>query len=110
MRVEFEKILEIINLTKNISIKYRVVDNDNDIWRWNNWLTNPTGKYLDFGQEPISYSEINLIEIDPLEDKYIGKLVPNKLIDHTKEIKNILNTLKIEFEINETIISINMEL
>ena len=110
MKLRFEKIIEIINLTKNISINYRVVDNDNGIWRWNNWLTNPTGKYLDFGQEPLSYKEIKKIQINPFEDRYIGKLVPNKLIDHTNEITNILDSLKIEFEINGTIITINTEL
>ena len=106
MNIEFDKITEMIKLMKNISVEYRVIDNNNEVWHWNNWLSNPTGQYLDFGLEPKPYRNIEIIEINPFENKYIGKLVPNKLIDHTKEIINIMQTLKIEFEISETLIRI----
>lgn len=109
MSIEFHKIIELIKLTKNTSVKYRIIDIDNEIGCWNDWLSNPTGRYLDYGKKPIPYSEVKKIEIDPVEDKYIGKLVPNKLIDHTKEITNILNSLRIEFKIIGRIITINSE-
>ncbi len=108
MRITFEQILELTTLLKNIPIKYRIKDTKHykGASGWNSWLNNPTRTYLDFGYEPLSYREIREIHINPIEEKYIGKLIPTRLIDHTDKICKVLEKLNIKYKYRDIIILI----
>ncbi len=52
MKTELKKILELREYLKNIEIKYKLISYDEEFKDdWSDWLSNPTGKYLDFGYE-----------------------------------------------------------
>lgn len=59
-------------------------------------LFSPTKNYVEtasFG--PVSFQELEVILINPVEKIYIGKLVKDKVVDHTDEIVNTLSSLGI---------------
>jgi len=86
-----------------------------------NWFYDPSfevskwGAYLNFPAEgyfepqhigPIKINQWKWLEINPIEDIVIGRLVPNKKADHSKEIINYLNENNIPFLKGEKYIKI----
>lgn len=111
MNVEFDKIQELIiafqEFYKDIQVKFRIIDINGNILgnRWTNFMINPTGKYLETS-EPIPYGQVKEVHIDPIESRQIGRLVPNKIIDHTLFICKLLEELKINYSIEDRIFKI----
>jgi hypothetical protein len=60
---------------------------------WNNWLAIPVDGYLDFGLEPLPFSELNSIEIQTYYIKEIGIRVPSQKISVFKELVELLKTI-----------------
>ena len=117
MNTPLEKILNFIELygQKSLGAKFRVQTRSNcdEKYRnyiggsgWNNWLGNPAGTYIDFGYEPTPHRMIKQIQINPMEERNMGKLMPSRVINHTKEICEILEVSKIDYEIRDVLICI----
>jgi hypothetical protein len=74
---------------------------------WSKWIINPSGNYVETEtSEPILISEIDWIEINPIESKRIGKLVADKKIDHSSEICRLLDSLIVEYLMDNGMIRI----
>ncbi len=111
MNVEFCNLLKLFQLLKDLyknnEIKYRILDINGKVnGSWSNWISNSTGKYLDSGFNPTLYDEIKVIQIATIENRYIGKLVANKQIDHSEEVCSIISSLNINHQIKNGIIEV----
>lgn len=73
---------------------------------WNNWIGNPTASYIDFGWEPTPHRMIKQIQINPIEERNMGKLMPSKMINHAKEVCQLLEKLEINYEMQHVLICI----
>lgn len=116
MNTSFDKILKVIELyqKEQFKVKFRIQSKANiEKYKyyikgshWNEWISNPSGEYIDFGLEPILYRAIKQIQINPIEEKEVGKLVPSIFINHTEEVCEFLANLKINYELEGVLICI----
>ncbi|MEO6252016.1 MAG: DUF6678 family protein [Ferruginibacter sp.] len=73
---------------------------------WSTWLGHPSDTYIEAAcQGPYSINDIEWVEINPVEKKRIGKLVPDKEFDHSEEIIRLLYRLSFPYMITDGIIS-----
>ena len=74
---------------------------------WSQWLICPTPGYLEAAEQgPYSMRKIEWIDINPVEFRKPGRLMPVKEIDHSAEIIKMLNDTGIQFSLTEGIIRI----
>lgn len=65
---------------------------------WSNWLIHPSDSYIEVeAQGPYSINDIEWVEIDALEKKHIGKLVPENEVDHSTTIIKMLDYLSFPY-------------
>ena len=102
--------LEIISsILQKIPVKIKVVFKDGSRSDWSNWLTFPSPGYGEIMVHgPFKIIDVNYLEIDAIESKKFGKRIPEKKIDHTMELKKILQEAKINFEQETNILRINL--
>ena len=69
-------------------------------WSWINvWSENSDA--IDIGGEPMSSYEIKALELNCIQYKYIGRLVPDKKIDLTEKIVEFLKNNQYQFSFVE---------
>lgn len=74
---------------------------------WSNWIIKPSDNYFETEmQGPYLDSDIEWIEVNPVEERKEGRLVPVNEINHTNEIVKELEELSIPYMIVEEIIRI----
>ena len=67
----------------------------------------PVESYVEFRQTgPVRISELEWLDINPIERIRIGSRLPDKLSDHTEQIKNHLDKSSIPYIINNKIIRV----
>jgi len=89
----------IISLPKRFGCKCRIETSTSGRSKWDTRDIIPTNGYVELPVHgPVLASDILWFEIDPVERRRVGKLVPDKLIDHTGEIRMELDQLNFEFE------------
>ena len=86
---------------------YRLKINDQPVdAAWSNWLGHPSDTYIEAAaQGPYSIDAIEWIEINPMETKAAGKLMPVKEFDHREEIIKLLDWLSFPYMVTDGIIS-----
>jgi hypothetical protein len=100
------KMWEIVSqLVKNESLRIRVVLRDGTASNWGKFIILPAPGYCEI-DGPVRYGDVEFLEIDSIEYKKIGRLVPDKKIDHSNAIINELNSNSIKFIRNENIFKI----
>ena len=73
---------------------------------WSNWLCHPSDNYIEAEiQGPYPLNDIEWIEINPVEKRKEGKLIPEKEFDHSAAIMRLLEDLSFPFMITGGIIS-----
>ena len=73
---------------------------------WSNWLGHPSDTYIEAAaQGPYCIDAIEWIEINPMETKAAGKLMPVKEFDHREEIIKLLDWLSFPYMVTDGIIS-----
>jgi hypothetical protein len=89
--------------------QYRIKQVNKDLpSNWSKWIINPSGNYVETEtSEPVLISEIDWIEINPIENRRIGKLVADKKIDHSYEIFGLLDDMIVDYLIYNDNIRIN---
>ena len=88
--------------TYNLKIK-----DESPVATWSNWIIKPNENYYETEmQGPYAASIIEWIEVNPIEVRKEGRLVPVKEIDHTDAITKILEDLSIPYMIVEGIIRV----
>ncbi len=74
---------------------------------WSHWLGNPVDNYIEAEtQGPYSIDDIEWIEIDPVEKRVEGKLIPAKEFDHSTAIIKLLEYLSFPFMVTGSIIHV----
>jgi len=78
-----------------------------ELTEWVDYFSIPADNYIEIPfTGPIEISSLKWIEINPIEKKIIGRLVPPKKINHTKELIDSFNSHKIGFTFNGELIKI----
>jgi len=73
---------------------------------WSQWIK-PSDNYFETEKQgPYSTGNIDWIEVNPIEERQQGKLVPVKQINHTDTIVKWLEELAIPYLIVEAIIRV----
>lgn len=73
---------------------------------WSNWLIMPSVGYLESAiQGPYHISDIEWIDINPVEEKTVGRLISAQYIDHSLPILKLLNELGFPSMVVDGIIS-----
>lgn len=74
---------------------------------WSNWIIKPSDNYFETEmQGPYAAGNIEWLEVNPVEERKEGRLVPAKMIDNTNEIVRLLEDLLIPYMIVEEIIRV----
>jgi len=74
---------------------------------WSNWLGHPGDNYIEAEAEgPYSLDDIEWIDINAIEKRAEGKLVPGKEFDHSEEIIKLLEDLSFPFMVTGGVISV----
>lgn len=75
--------------------------------RWSNWLCHPSATYIEAeAQGTYSITDIEWIDINPIEKSTGGGLIPGKELIHSEEIIKLLEELAFPFMVTERIISV----
>jgi hypothetical protein len=97
----------LVKAVEKIPVMVRVVMKDEIKTVWSNWLTFPAEGYGEVkGYGPFLLKDVVYIEIDSTELRNIGRLLPAKEIDHSKELVAALVSSGINFERNLNIFRI----
>ncbi len=69
----------ILSIVKKLSLLVRVVFKKETISKWSNWLAFPSDGYGEIQVTgPFLIREVSYIEVNPIEIRKIGRLVPDK--------------------------------
>lgn len=108
---------------KNLATLKKILDSNNyktrfywfydsgfELTDWGNYFSILDENYIEIPfTGPIENKKLKWIEINPIEEKFIGRLVPSKRIDHTKELIENLNFNKINFNYENEFVKIENE-
>ena len=82
------------------------IKNESAAATWSNWIIKPSDNYIEAEmQGPYSLDEIEWVEINPIESRKEGRLIPGKEFDHSAEIIKLLEELSFPFMVTGQIIS-----
>ena len=88
----FFESIEDLNLVYRIQLK-----NSQDFSIWDHFLIFPVPDYLECRYGIFSEDQIDQIQIDVVEDRYIGRRVVNQQIDHSELLKMKLEFFGLDF-------------
>ena len=105
-----DKIKHIINST-NCSLRFAwFYDSGIELTAWECNFTFPEKGYVEISSTgPIEIHRIKWIEINPVEEKILGRLIPPKKIFHTKQIIDFLEDKGIEYSFDGELIKIDLK-
>jgi len=89
--IDLNEIRKVIKFISEYQLKSRLkLYSNHEPTNWNDWLTEPSKEYFDFGSEPVKFNEVEYVEINCLVNKKTGRLVPNQLLDKGNVIEEHL--------------------
>lgn len=90
---------DLLLFLKGKPFTYRLkIQNESLSSEWSNWLIQPTESYIEAERQgPYAIKEIEWIDINPIEKKRLGRLIPETSVDHTTEVLKILESMEIGF-------------
>jgi hypothetical protein len=93
---------------KKYPVTYRLkIKNEPVVPAWSDWLIQPTDSYIEAAaQGPYAVDAIEWLEINPIETRTEGKIIPANEIDHTEAIIKLLEWLWFPYVIKDGIISL----
>ena len=105
------KAVEVIDaLTSQFSLDTRAKFKQNDTPSKWGWFIIPTTGYVESSAYgPVPSREVEWVEIDPIEQRRIGRLVPPHIIDHTPALLQQLAVHGISAQVVEGRIRITLE-
>jgi len=98
----------LVDFFSKVNCKFKVkLKNIPETNNWDKWFLRPSKSYIEFGQTgPVKISEVEWLDINPIEQIYIGTRVPSKYCDHSDSIKNYLDHYSFKYSIQNKIIRI----
>lgn len=102
---------ELIELLQSLSVRVRVKwCGDSTPSRWDKSVFSPVAGYLETGfLGPVQFADIEWIEIDALERQQLGRLIPEKVIDHSQAISDSLQELELPFVVRAEIFRVKLD-
>ena len=104
-----DQIQLLVDFFREVKCTFKVkLTNETQKGDWDYLFIRPAESYVEFGRTgPVRISEVEWIDINPIENVRIGARVPDKQIDHTKNIKNYLDKNLIHCSVQDKIIRIS---
>ena len=94
---KWNKLIDTIRLWEDWRPSYRYKTVNNYISHWDvEW----------YHHLPFPFLCVEWFDIGLHEEVYIGQLVKNKIIDHTKEITDLLTQCKLQYEVHNDIVRV----
>lgn len=102
----FDNIERFIYAAKAQPYKYNLkIKNESAAVTWSNWIIKPTDNCFETERQgPYAVSNIEWIEVYPIEERKEGRLVPVIEINHTNAVVKLLEDLAIPYMIVEEVI------
>lgn len=89
-------------IIERLSILIRVAFKNGEYSEWSKWLGLPVDGYAELeATGPFLIRDVVLVEVNPIERKYLGRLLPDREIDHSIELREALKNKKIKFTESE---------
>lgn len=90
----------VVNLLKTSPCKVRVKwSGDFEPTKWEDLVFIPTSRYLETGSlDPVPMREVEWIEVDTIEVRYVGRLVKELQIDRADDLIKACSEKAIEFQ------------
>jgi len=99
-----------MGITTGQSWTYRLKPvNENNATAWSRFLIMPSPGYIETETGPVSIRDVEYIDINPVEYRHIGRLIPPKLYDHTAAIQGYLDAFAILYTCTDEHIRIRMQ-
>ena len=97
----FDNVERFIYAVKAKPYTYRLqIKNGSSNAAWSNWIIKPSETYYETEKQgPYAVHDIEWIELNPVEERKEGNLIPVKKVDHTDEIVKLLEELTIPYMI-----------
>lgn len=76
--------------------------------QWSRFLVIPKEGLLESYMGPVALQDVDYIEINPYEVRYMGRLEQDKRFNHAEEIEALLTQLEIPYEIVDQYIRITL--
>ena len=90
-------------IVKEMPISVRVKLKDEALTDWSSWLTFPSDGYGEIkSYGPFRIVDAEYIELNPIEIKKIGRLVPEKKVNHTEAVAAALLKAEIPYTMKES--------
>ncbi len=94
--VEISRVIEVIKLTQT---EVRLGLRSGEVTAWSKWLIEPSESYVEVSNcGPVKKTDLEWLEINAVELKYLGKLIKPEEIDHSEEVTHYLDDKEIKFE------------
>lgn len=74
--------------------------------QWSRFLVMPKEGYLESYMGPVLLQNVDYIEINPYEVRYMGRLEQDKRLNHSEEIEALLTQLEVTYELVDQYIRI----
>lgn len=76
---------------------------------WSPWINEPERGYVELkGLGPVPTDALDWVEINPVENRYQGRLVAPKAIDHSVEVRDFFDRRSITFLCLETGVRVDL--
>lgn len=104
----FDNIERLMYAVKGKPLSYKLkIKNEPPVVEWSKWIIKPSETYYETEKQgPYPLNNIEWIEINPIEERKEGKLVPLERIDQTPEIVTVIEELSIPYMIVEGVMRI----
>ncbi|MCK6612550.1 MAG: hypothetical protein L6Q78_16105 [Bacteroidia bacterium] len=105
-----ESIQFLVDFFKEVNCSFNVrLTNGKQTSSWDTLFIQPAESYVEFGQTgPVRISELEWIDINPIEQVHLGCRIPDKLIDHTERIITCLDENAIQYTQMDKTIRVHM--
>lgn len=93
-------LVELINFITENSLPVRIIGNGQSK-DWSNWISIPSENYLDCGNEPIPFREVEAIEVCSVVLIERGRLMQPIKKGYAEELEKLCNLEHLTFEIKD---------
>lgn len=93
-------LVELINFITENSLPVRIIGNGQSK-DWSNWISIPSENYLDCGNEPIPFREVEAIEVCSVVLYEKGRLIAPIKKEYGEELEKLCRSLHLNFEIDD---------
>lgn len=100
----------LVDFFTNLRCSFKVkLTNKPQTNNWDKMFIRSEKSYVEFGQTgPVRISEVEWVDINPIEQIHIGTRIPDKYSDHSDLIKNYFDKNSIKYSIHDNIIRVVM--